>query len=117
MITACALAMSFLRCCNSLVVGNEVRLFEGSGLGHSISFVISSSAGQKSSTLYCALVTIVSLGSSCCFPLLFWSVGVFREFWAINIGDTTSLRIQATFTTLSFRERDEVNQVIDMSSG
>ena len=82
-----------------------------------MSSVISSSGGQKSLTRCCALVVIVSSGSSCCFPLSFRSVGVFGEFWAVNIGDTASLRIWVMFTTRSSREQDEVDQVIDKSSG
>ena len=35
----------------------------------------------------------------------------------MNIGDTASSRIQVTFATLSSKERDEVDRVINVSSG
>ena len=108
--------ISFLRRCNSLVVGNDVCLFGGFGCWWNMASVISGMGGQKSSTLCCTLVAAASSGVLCCFPLSFWSVGVLGEFWAVNMGDTASLRIRVTFATLSSREQEEVDRIIDRSS-
>ena len=113
---ALASAMSLLSHCSSSVIGKDILLFGGFGFGWNMSSVISGIDGQKSSTFCCALVVAASSGASRCFPLTFRLVSVLREFWAVNIGDTASSRIWVTFTTLSSRERDEVDRIIVKSS-
>ena len=115
-IAALASVMSFSRHCSSSVVGSEVLLLRGFGCWGNISSVISGIGGQKLSTFCCALMAIASSGDLHCFPLLFRSVSVFGEFWAVNMGYTASSRIRVTFATLSSRERDKVDRVIDRSS-
>ena len=66
--------------------------------------MISGINGQKSSTFCWALVAVASSGSSRCFPLSSQLVGVFGEFWAVNIGDTALLRMRVMFATLSSKE-------------
>ena len=111
-----ASVISPLRRCNSSVVGSDVLHFGGFSRWWNTSSVISGIGGQKSSTFCCASVAAASSGVSCCFPLGFWLVGVLGEFWAVNMGDTASSRIQVTFATLSSREQDEVNRSSDRSS-
>ena len=115
-IATLASAMSLLRHCNSSIVGSEALLLGGFGCWWTISSVISGMSGYKLSTFCCALVAIASSGDLRCFPLSLWSVGVFGEFWAVNMGDTALLRIQVTFATLSSRERDKVDRTIDRSN-
>jgi hypothetical protein len=44
-------------------------------------------------------------------------VGVLREFRGVKVGDTASSSIWVAHLTLCSRERDEVNWIVDRSSG
>ena len=79
--------------------------------------MISGIKSQKLLTFCCASTEVASSGDFCCFPLGFWSVGVFREFCAVKVGDTASLRILVTFATLSSREQDDIWWIVDKSNG